>query len=143
MKEILDFFEIYEPVIYFLLSLGGIVYLWRFWEAWEAVRESVYGLERDSAQRRLNHTATTLLLMLIMAVTVFSLVTFVEPIVPGTNLLTAQPVETPSDLDLTATAQSNQGGSAQSFAITTPLPTIDVNTDGCLDGKIEISFPTA
>ena len=97
MEEALSFFRAFEVWIYVLLALGGVIYVRKFILAWQELREATFGLERESAQSRLNQSASVLVLLLTMAVIVFVLVYFVSPAVPSANLLA-----TPT-LDLLAT----------------------------------------
>ena len=83
MEEALRFFRAFELWIYLLLGLGGLFYLRRFILAWQELRGAVFGLERESAQARLNQAASVLVLLLTMAVTEFFLVSFVAPSMPG------------------------------------------------------------
>ena len=98
MEEALSFFRAFEVWIYLILGFGGLYYIRKFVLAWQELREATFGLERESAQSRLNQSASVLVLLLTMAVIVFILVYFVSPVVPSANLLA-----TPT-LDLLATA---------------------------------------
>ena len=97
MEEALSFFRAFEIWIYLLLGLGGLIYIRKFILAWQELRGATFGLERESAQARLNQAASMLVLLLTMAVTEFVLVSFIAPAVPG-----AIPLPTPT-LDLLAT----------------------------------------
>src|SRR3972149_1690241 len=97
MEEALRFFRAYEIWIYFLLSLGGLIYLRKFILAWDELRGAAFGLEKESAQSRLNQAAGMLVLLLAIGLAVFVMVSFVAPSVPGAN-----PLLTPT-LDVLAT----------------------------------------
>jgi hypothetical protein len=143
MEEALRFFRAFEVWIYLLLGLGGLIYLRKFIVAWQELRGASFGLERENAQARLNQAATVLVLLLSMAVTVFVLVSFIAPEVPG-----ASPLPTPT-LNLLATptgtlpptTQEAGGGVEQPTA--TPGPVAGATEQGCLEGQIEISSPQA
>jgi hypothetical protein len=97
MEEALRFLKTYEALVY--LVLGGVA-LWeirKFALAWEEVRGAAFGLERESAQVRLNRGAIHLVLIISLALGEFVLVSFVVPAVPGAN-----PLSTPT-IDLLAT----------------------------------------
>ena len=98
MEEALRFFRTYEVWIYLLLGLGGVIYLRKFVLAWQELRGAGFGLERDSAQARLNQAASVMVLVLTMVVMEFVLVSFIAPAFPG-----AEPLPTPT-LDLLATS---------------------------------------
>ncbi len=143
MDEMLLFFKIYEVWIYLILGIGSALYLRKFSHAWAELRGATFGLERDSAQRRLNQAASVIVLLVIMAVAEFVLVSFVSPLVPG-----ASPLPTPTiDLLATATTTLDPSGSAGAAeagnATEAPLPTVDPGSGSCIEGEIMISSPEA
>ena len=139
MEEALRFFRAYEIWIYLLLGLGGLIYIRKFTLAWQELRDSAFGLERENAQSRLNQAASVLVLLLALAVTQFVLVSFVAPSVPGANPLftptldllatpsTTLPPETPGPEGTPATA-------TQEIGISTP-------DTGCIPGQVMITSP--
>ncbi len=141
MEEALRFFRAYEIWVYLLLSLGGLIYVRRFLLAWQELRGAAFGLERDSAQGRLNQAAAMLVLLLTMAIAEFVLVSFVAPTVPG-----AVPLLTPT-LDLLATPTTTlppstlQPGETLLPGAATITPTIDFTGSGCIPDQIFISYP--
>lgn len=141
MEEALRFFRAYEVWIYLLLALGGLIYVRKFILAWGELRGAGFGLERESAQSRLNQAAAVLVLLLTMAIAEFVLVSFVAPTVPG-----AIPILTPT-LDLLATPTTTlapvtpQPGETP-LPDTTPItPTQAVAAAGCIPGQIFIAYP--
>ena len=60
MAEALRFFRAYEFWIYTILALGALVYIRKFILAWDELRGAAFGLERESAQSRLNQAASML-----------------------------------------------------------------------------------
>ncbi|MBP1703000.1 MAG: hypothetical protein H6Q38_2107 [Chloroflexi bacterium] len=140
MEEALSFFRAFEIWIYLLLGLGGLIYLRKFVLSWRELREAGFGLERDSAQSRLNQAVIVLVLLLSMAVTEFVLVSFIAPSVPGANLL-----PTPTlNLLATATTTLPAGAPTSEFtpvAVTAP-PESAFAASGCVPGEIEISSPS-
>ncbi|MFU8773246.1 MAG: hypothetical protein ACNA8H_12605, partial [Anaerolineales bacterium] len=96
MEEALRFLRTYEFWIYSILAIGGLVYIRKFFLAWEELREAAFGLERESAQSRLNQSAGMLIMLLAIGFGVFFLVSFISPTVSG-----AIPLLTPT-LDLLA-----------------------------------------
>jgi hypothetical protein len=122
MAEALRFFRTYEVWIYLLLGLAGLFYLRRFILSWGELRGAGFGLERDSAQARLNQAASVLVLLLTMVVMEFVLVSYIAPSVPG-----AVPLLTPT-LDLLATptttlpASPGTGGTPAPVVLGTNMP---------------------
>jgi len=98
MTEALRFFKTYEIWLYLLLGLTALFYVRKFIIAWEELRGAAFGLERESAQGRVNHAALIIMLLLALVVGEFALVTFIAPAVPQAN-----PLKTPT-VDLLATA---------------------------------------
>lgn len=140
MEEALSFFRALEAWIYLLLGLGGLIYLRKFVIAWQELRGAAFGLERESAQSRLNQAASVLVLLLTMAVAEFVLVSFVAPAVPGANPLPTATLNVLATPTTTLTADSTQvleGGPTVS-----PNPTPSTANTGCIPGQIEITAPT-
>lgn len=138
MDEALRFFKLYEVWIYLLLGLGAVIYIRKFAIAWRELQAATFGLERDSAQSRLNQAASVLVLLIMMAVAEFVVVSFAAPLVPG-----ASPLATPT-LDLLATSTvmlEATGGVGGAPSTPMPLPTIDLRGSGCVPDQVEITFP--
>lgn len=139
MEEALSFFRALEAWIYLLLGLGGLIYLRKFIIAWQELRGAAFGLERESAQTRLNQAASVLVILLTMAVTEFVLVSFIAPAVPGANPLptaTLNVLATPTTTIAADSTQVLEGGPTVSPNATPP----SANT-GCVPGQIEITSP--
>lgn len=138
MEEVLSFLRTFETWIYLILGLTGLYFLRRFASAWQELRGAAFGLERDSAQSRLNNAASALVLLLSMAVVVFVLVSFVAPATPGILL------PTPTiDLLATATTTLPAGSMPLSQAAGTLVPPQPGEPlgNGCIAGQLEISMP--
>jgi hypothetical protein len=145
MEEALSFFRAFEVWVYLLLGLGGLIYIRKFILAWQELRGATFGLERESAQSRLNQSASILVLLLTMVITEFVLVSFVAPSVPG-----AIPLPTPTlnllatpTITLPATTQLAPGISTDNSP---EILTVQYNNgnnalSGCIPGQIEITFP--
>lgn len=141
MEEALRFFRAYEVWIYLLLGLGGLIYIRKFVLAWQELREAAFGLERESAQARLNQAASMMVLLLALSTTEFFLVSFIAPAVPG-----AVPLLTPT-LDLLATTTTTlpptTPGAAETPLGTNSLQatTTQAAAEGCIPGQIAITSP--
>jgi hypothetical protein len=144
MEDALRFFRAYELWVYLVLALGGLIYIRKFILAWEEMRAAAFGLERESAQARLNQAAGMTVLLLMIGIAVFAVVTFVVPSFPGSN-----PLLTPTlDLLATHTATLSAENEADQTVIQTdqvgsvPSPTeVQVVGEGCVPGQIMISSP--
>ena len=141
MSAALNFFEIYENAIYFILGLGGIIYGWRFWAAWQRLRIAVYGLEREIAQRDVNHAAVFLFVLFMLSVSVFSIVTFSAPFIPVETLIATPTIDLLSDSSGTGVEGAGTAQIQGDVPTVTPLPTVSVNPDDCVPGFIDMSPP--
>jgi hypothetical protein len=139
MEEALSFFRAFEVWIYLLLGLAGLIFIRRFIVAWQELRSAAFGLERESAQARLNQAASVLVLILTMAVSEFLLVYFVAPAMPG-----AMPLLTPT-LDLLATPTTTLAEATllpgEPLSATQPAIPQLFSASDCVPGQIEITFP--
>ncbi len=139
MGEVFRFFKEYEVFVYLLLGVIAVWYIRKFALAWDELRSAAFGLERESAQRRLNWAATMLILLFIASVAEFTIVSFVVP-----TMKEAAPLPT-ATLDLlaspTTTLEAEVGLEAAPVLDTTPIPTVETETDGCIPGQVDITSP--
>ena len=139
MEEALSFFRAFEVWIYLVLGLGGLIYVRKFILAWRELRISAYGLERESAQARLNQSSSMLVFFLILAVMEFVLVTFISPSMPGANPLPTSTIDLLATHTTTLQVEATQ--TLTDDATLTPLPTTIPGESGCIPGQIMISTP--
>lgn len=137
MAEVLRFFVQYEAAIYFILGLGGILYFYRFWLAWQETRLAVYGLEREASRERLNQAAIVMFVLLIFAVLVFIMVTFIATTLPAQALLATPTL----DLSINSPFDGTSTPSGVSLVTATALPTVSIDPAGCVPNRIDISSP--
>lgn len=141
MPDFLLFLKTYELWAYLILAIVGAVYLFRFLRSWNELRHAAFGLERESAQSRLNGAASMLFLLVAMTVTVFSLTTIVAPSVPG-----AMPLPSPT-LDLLATPTITLAAPGDTGATTPVAPVgqggggLPAEPSACLPGTLNITQP--
>lgn len=136
MEDALRFVRDNEIFIYLILGIVAAWYLRKFILAWRDLREAAFGLERETAQARLNWAASMLVFILILGAVEFALVSYVVPTVPG-----AAPIFTPT-LDLLATPTVTLGPDSTPGAATlTPGPTLPPGESGCQPDQIDITFP--
>ena len=140
MAEVLRFFVQYESALYFILGLGGILYLYRFWLAWQEVSSAIYGLEREASRGRLNQAAITLGFLLVLALLIFIMVTFVATTLPAQEFLAT------ATLDLSGGASdipTSSGQETVTVLTATPLPTVSIDPEACIPDSLNISAPEA
>jgi hypothetical protein len=138
MSEVLRFFVQYETVLYFVLGLGGILYFYRFWLAWQELRGANYGLEREGARGRLNQSAIALVSLLVAAVLTFIMVTFIATSLPAQSLLATPTL----DLSVAQLGTLTPSGTLE-FATATPLPTVSIDPSACIPNRLIITSPKA
>ena len=66
MSAVFRFLATYEGLIYILLALGGLFALRWLWNSWRELQDSVFGLEREFAMRRMSQALIVSILILIM-----------------------------------------------------------------------------
>lgn len=139
MDELLRFIKTYEIYVYLILGGFALLVIRRFILSWEEVRGAAFGLERESAQSRLNSAALLLVLVLMMAITEFGLVYFVIPGVPG-----AMPLPTPT-MNVLATPTTTLSAIDSQAAVSTPVSSIVVSSTisetGCIPNQLELINP--
>jgi hypothetical protein len=67
----------YEPLIYIALAVGALFAFRRMWRSWREWRDSVYGLEREFALRRLGQATAAAFLVLALVFVEFFIATFI------------------------------------------------------------------
>ncbi len=138
LDELLPFLARYEAWIY--VVLGGIALFQLRWllRAWHEWRNSVFGLERDIAQRRFVTPMTILLLIGMLVLGEFLMVSFVTPAYPQ-----GIPISTPTlDLLATPTATLSPASLVTATASVVGQATLAVpDTEGCKPGIIEWLSP--
>lgn len=142
MEEVLRFFRTYEIWVYLILGFGGIFYFRKFILAWQELQATTFGLERESAQGRLNSAAAMLVFLLALVMVEFVLVSFIAPAMPG-----AIPLLTPT-LDLLATPTITLApspppleGTPLAATPTLPIELVAPGGGGCIPGQVAITFP--
>lgn len=137
MEKALQFVENSETLIYIGLAILAMWQTRKFARAWNELRATYFGMERETAQGRLNQAATMLVLIIVMAVIVFTLVSIVIPSMPGSfpgPTATLDLLATPTTT-LAAPAGTAEAGGA------TPTPAELPAAEGCTPGQINLTGP--
>lgn len=149
MEALLPFLEKYEVWIYVLLSVVAFIYLQKLVVAWKEWQGTVFGLERESAQRRFSTALTILILLVLFVVVEFVIVSFVSPNAPQIVSLptpTLDVLATPTvTLPVLAQAASveNPAGGAMLETQAAPTTSPEALAEGCITGQIEWISPKA
>lgn len=135
METVYRFLATYEGLIYILLALSGLFAFRWLWKSWRELHESVFGLEREFAMRRLSQALVVSLLILIMFFGELFLASFVVPSLPSTDLLV-----TPTLDILNQTEGARSGNPA--ILLTELLPASDTSsTSVCIPDQLIITSP--
>jgi hypothetical protein len=107
--------------------------MWRSWREW---RDSVYGLEREFALRRLGQATAAAFFILALVFVEFFIATFIAPSLPASDILATPTL----DLLLTpaGTLSPEQATQAALSPVTQAVPS---GMSGCVPDKIMITAP--
>jgi hypothetical protein len=122
----------YEPLIYIALAIGGMFAFRRMWRSWREWRDSVYGLEREFALRRLVQATAVGISILGLIFAEFFIATFIAPSLPASDILA-----TPT-LDLLMTPAGTVAPGTTALAVTQAVPS---GMSGCVPDQIMITAP--
>ena len=126
----------YEPLIYIALAIGGLFAFRRMWRSWREWRDSVYGLEREFALRRLGQATAAAFLILALVFVEFFIATFIAPSLPATDILA-----TPT-LDLLLTPENTLSPEQATQAALSPVTqAAPSGMSGCVPDQIMITAP--
>lgn len=137
MGELLKFLQKYELWGYALLGVIAFFYLQKLVWAWNEWRLAVYGLERETAQRRIAAALTVLVLLMLLGTAQFLLVSFIAPVYPMWSAPSTPTIDLVSTATITLEAQP---APAVGEAVPTAAPTA---TEGCIPGQLEWTFPVS
>ncbi len=128
----------YEPLIYIALAIGGLYAFRQMFRSWREWHDSVYGLEREFALRRLGQATVLGLIVLGLLFMEFYVATFVAPSLPASDVLA-----TPT-LDLLVTPVETLSPDAATQSALVPVtPALQSGMSGCTPDKIIITSPAS
>jgi hypothetical protein len=137
METVYRFLASYEGLIYILLTLGGMFAFRWLWKSWREWRDSVFGLEREFAVRRMSQAFMVSLLILFLFVGELFLASFVAPALPSSEILA-----TPTLNILDQTQGSLSSNPAIALTVMTPVPQSEpASAEGCMPGKLILTSP--
>ncbi|HET9910783.1 MAG TPA: hypothetical protein VFQ13_02780 [Anaerolineales bacterium] len=126
----------YESLIYIALAIGAMFAFRRMWRAWREWRDSVYGLEREFALRRLGQATAAAFVVLTLIFVEFFIATFIAPSLPASDILA-----TPT-LDLLLTPAGTLSPVEETQAALSPVTQeVPSGMSGCIPDKIMITSP--
>ena len=138
MEEVLRFLKAYEIWIYAVLAGAALLAIRKVLLAWGELRMAGYGMEKESAQRKLSSGITLLIFILLFGAAEFIMTSVVFPDFPN-----VQTIATPT-VELLVTPTVTLGP----IVFTTPTPeeglsSFEVIEEGCIIGQIEWSAPVS
>lgn len=142
MKQTLEFLAEIELGIYLLLGLLAVVYFRQLMLSYHAWRHSIFGLEKEIAQRKFIASTTILVLVTAMAFSVFILVTFVLPGLP--DPYEGDPAALQVGLDGTPSATQSLDATQDILLLNTAetaIPEQQALISNCVVGELEITSP--
>ncbi|HMB25081.1 MAG: hypothetical protein ACM33V_03180 [Chloroflexota bacterium] len=128
----------YEPLIYIALAIGAMFTFRWMWRAWREWRDSVYGLEREFALRRLVQATAAAFLVLALMFVEFFIATFIAPSLPASDILATPTL----DLLLTPAGTLSPAESTQA-ALSPGTQEVPSGMSGCIPDKIIITSPAS
>jgi hypothetical protein len=136
MASILRFFVLYAPLVYMLLVVGLLLASRNLSRSLKEKRISVFGLEREIAQRRANQAIAFLVIVLLLAVGELVLSSFLAPGMPASALL-----DTPT-VNLSAVPTNTLSPEfLRTLTTGTPAATQGAEASGCIPGQIMLTSP--
>lgn len=137
MEDVLRFLNTNRIWVYAGLAIAIFVAARGVLLAWHELRTSVFGLEKESAQRRLTADGSLFGFLILLLAAEFMLVSIVYPDLPNTSALATPTLEISPVAEITL--------SPQVALVETPegIPTIEVSNeqDGCIPNQIEWLSP--
>ena len=138
MNDLLRYLKDFEYLIYIIIGGFTVWHIRKFFIAWEELRAAAFGLEKESAQLRLNRSAALLVVLLFLGTAEFGLVSFIIPSMPNANPL---PTATLDLLASPTTTISPAEESAVPAVQETPLPGTAIVQAGCVPEVLMITYP--
>lgn len=144
MLALFHFLVDYQLWIYAILGVLALIYLARLISAWRERYATIFGLEREDAQRRLNSALAVFILLLLLIGAEFVLITFVIPEWP---LVMLTPTPVPEEEEVMMITRRPDNGSGLEI-ISTPEGAV-ANTSasslssGCIPGQLEWLDPVS
>lgn len=137
LDDILRGLTIYSTGIFILLGLGLLIYLRKFIFGLREWQGSVFGLEKDQAQRKLISATTGLTLILLLLIGEFLLITVIRPRmsqVPDGQSIVTNPLVTP-------TTTLSPGDNLTPEPVLSPALDQENLVSECVEGVLEITSP--
>lgn len=138
MNELLRYLKDFEYLIYIIIGGFTVWHIRKFYLAWEELRAAAFGLEKESAQMRLNRSAALLVVLLFLGTAEFGLVSFIIPSIPNVDPLPTATLDLLASPSTTIMAVDETEAPALQE---TPLQGTAVIQAGCVPELLMITYP--
>ena len=144
MLALFHFLVDYQLWIYAILGVLALIYLARLISAWRERYATIFGLEREDAQRRLNSALAVFILLLLLIGAEFVLITFVIPEWPLVMLTSTPVLPTEEEVMMITRPPDNNGlviiSTPEGAVSNAPVSAI---SSGCIPGQLEWLDPVS
>ena len=148
MVELLRILVTYQRIIYGVLGVLVLIYLKKVISAWSERHSTIFGLERESAQRQLNQSLTILIILLLLLGSEFVITTFVVPEYPLVIPAPTEAAPAAEDGGMMIQNPNDSGSQSSSLEILTEGTPQETNettmvfnsetvASGCKEGELE------
>lgn len=137
MADVLSFLKSAELWIYIILAAVGLLALRRLIKAWQEWQGTVFGLEKENAQRRFTGSLTLLILLFFLGIAEFATASIVFPDFPS-----AQSVATPTIELITSPTTMVQAAELVTPTVVEATIIPQPMEEGCVEGQVEWLYPT-
>lgn len=144
MEAFILFIQKYEIWIYVLFGAVALIYFRKLFLSMRERRGSLFGLERENAQRKISFALTIVGLLGIMALVLFIVNTFVVPSLPGLKSLQTPTINVLATATITLAASPPTSGTPFTNSTGTPAahqPTATLTAEGCIPNQLEWVSP--
>jgi len=144
------FIQSYEAWFYVLFGAVALFYLRKLILGFQEMRSSIFGLERENAQRKISFSVTVVGLSGSLALVVFVLNSFVAPALPKLHLLRTPTIDVLATQTATLAQSASVGqqqtpfpGQAGTITGSTPVHTVTptLAANGCIPNQLAWSSP--
>lgn len=148
MLELFHFLVDYQIWIYAILGVLALIYLIKLIKAWRERYTTIFGLEREDAQRRLNSALAIFVLLILLIGAEFVLVTFVIPEWPML-MITPTPTQNAEEIPIQNPYASDSGlvvvstPEGSSPAEQQQASVVSVLSSGCIANQLEWLAPVS
>jgi hypothetical protein len=142
MEAFIHFLQTYEVWFYILFGAVELVYLRKLIMAYQEMHSSLFGLERENAHRKISFYLTIVGMLGIMIATLFIVLSFVAPAMPGLKMLNTPTIDVLATPTATLAVSQTADASAPAVVGTPSMqPSPTPASEGCIINRLEWISP--